>query len=96
MREQLSRSNNPIITHESRSEKQHHRWAAFGIARDASATPDVFESRREWQEKPMNQPRLALLTLLPFFVGIDSFGQGSPMFRGSPIHSGIYAAAGVS
>ena len=43
----------------------------------------------------MNEARLALFALLPFFVGIHSFGQASPMFRGDPGHSGIYAGAGV-
>jgi eukaryotic-like serine/threonine-protein kinase len=43
----------------------------------------------------MNQSRLALFTLLPFFFGIHAFAQGNPMFRGDPVHSGIYAGAGV-
>jgi eukaryotic-like serine/threonine-protein kinase len=43
----------------------------------------------------MNQPRLALFALLPLLVAINTFGQGSPMFRGDPGHSGIYAGAGV-
>jgi outer membrane protein assembly factor BamB len=58
-------------------------WLAFGA---------MFESRNMHS---MNQPRLALFALLPLFVGIHSFGQGSPMFRGDPAHSGIYAGAGV-
>ena len=44
---------------------------------------------------PMNRPHLAVFALVLFFAGINSFGQESPMFRGDPVHSGIYGAAGV-
>jgi eukaryotic-like serine/threonine-protein kinase len=58
-------------------------WLAFGA---------MFELRNMHL---MNQPRLALFALLPLVAGIHSFGQGSPMFRGDPVHSGIYAGAGA-
>ena len=43
----------------------------------------------------MNRSRLTSFFLLSFFVGISGLGQGSPMFRGDPGHSGIYAGPGV-
>src|SRR6202453_2742894 len=58
-------------------------WLAFGA---------MFELRNMHL---MNQPRLALFALLPLVAGIHSFGQGSPMFRADPVHSGIYAGAVV-
>jgi hypothetical protein len=75
--------------------------AAVKLSTQANSTDRILRTMASgpcWpcsEIQSMKQACLALFTLMSFFAGIHSFGQGSAMFRGDPAHSGIYAGEGV-